>query len=631
MNHHIPHRRSLFSPNRLYIGLLILILPLIGLAAEDPGETAFKRLFDTPEDGWKRLNDHFLNGREKSLETVSGLYAFKFSKDPRFLVAKGTLETLSFFKDRNLSRATNYFDQANRTTPESLYQKAASLALPILHGDKELPASFNQLETLVDQNPQEPLLRLLFATLAYKISTEDMKQMTRDDNEVIQLSLYHYRVCLKAWNQNDGGAKINANIAALIESRGCVEEELKHRVLVEKYDPTPTSIGEVALGFAMTGKAKEGLEKLDQLFKDHPKNYYTHYYRIQYFKYLDQVTEAYAACQAGLAHHPNTSRLWEEAGRLEERLTKPSDAEKSYTKALEFDKDKGYPRRRLRYLYETRGAYDDAWKLEQEKPRNPKQKLSSDIYFRAIEQNREKEVEALLQKNPELLNKPDPEDANQTPLMKATQWGATRVALLLMERGADLKALDNYRCNLAHYACYHGRTFLLEKYLDQGVDPWVINKNNYYAPNIGVNHSHPECVQSLIKKLPVEKYPTEYTSVFIMCAGWNQFEQMKILNKNGITFDQADPETGETPLMRSARWGQCNIIHYLLKNNASASIIDKKSQNALHYLFENKKQTPNIEIYRRLIQAGANPEQPNKEGKTPTQLLNQSIAKKFFE
>jgi hypothetical protein len=66
-------------------------------------------------------------------------------------------------------------------------------------------------------------------------------------------------------------------------------------------------------------------------------------------------------------------------------------------------------------------------------------------------------------------------------------------------------------------------------------------------------------------------------------------------------------------------------------SGASLNALDKKAQNALHYVFENKELTPNIEVYRWLNGKGADSAQKSQEGKTPTDLLSQSIAKKFFE
>jgi ankyrin repeat protein len=82
--------------------------------------------------------------------------------------------------------------------------------------------------------------------------------------------------------------------------------------------------------------------------------------------------------------------------------------------------------------------------------------------------------------------------------------------------------------------------------------------------------------------------------------------------------------------MRAARWEQRESLFFLLSKGADANALDHESKNALHYLFDDPKKTPNIEFYQWLVKNGADVNHPNADGKTPSQLLNQSIAKKFL-
>jgi len=625
MNTSIPS----FTRIGVLLFLLVFTLSSFVIAEEKPTEkpSLFRHFLDTPEEGWKFVQDRLMVGDEESLYSLGTLYALKFSKDPRYLFLKGTLETIRG-KD---SSATRYFDKSARLNKDSPYTKAAAAALKILHHDKDCSSAYNQLEELVVQHPEEPLIRLLFASLSYKATHDsELELIGRDKNEMIQNSIYHYRQCLLYWNKGDGGYNIQNDLALLLESRGSLEEELLHRQNAYRYSPTIYNGEDMADLLEKLEKNEEALKIIHEMIQKWPANFRSHSSLGLYNQRTGKIKEAIEAYNAALAHNNQSSRIWQNLGLLEEKLGHADKAENAYQKALENDSDKKLSRRRLRALYESRGAYDQAWSLELEKPIESKQKLSTDSFFRAIEQNRLLEVTSFLEKDPTLLEKRDANDSNQTPLMKAVQWGATRTALFLIEKGADPNALDKDSCNVTHYACQFNRLLLLEKFLEKEVDPWLLNRWKRSAGFHAISYRRPEAIPLLLKKYPLAVSKNNYIPIFLAAAGWQEMDILRDLHEKGIAVDQPLPETGETALMRAARWERRESLFFLLSKGANANAIDRESKNALHYLFDDPKETPNIEFYQWLVKNGADVNHPNAKGKTPAQLLNQSIAKKFL-
>lgn len=615
--------------SRLKIFLFALFMSQILWPSAAPEKSSFWKCFlDQPEEGWKNVQEALETNDDDRLRSLSLLYAIKFSKDPRFPFLKGTFDLL---ESKSLSSATRYLDKASRLEKNSPYTQAASAALKILNEDEDLTAAYSQIESIIEKNPHEALIRLLFANLSYRAScNESMRPENRDNNEFIQNALYHYRQCLKDWKNAKGGYLISINLAALIESRGSFEEELFHRENAAQYHFTLHNTSDLAERQFAFGKEKEAFQTVEKMFQKFPKSCRPYLTQGLLFKEQGKWKEALDVFRKGLNLCDNEDDLWIEVGYVQEKLGNFPEAEKAYIKTLEHNSHSFLARRRLRFLYENRGAFDEAWVLEQEKPIDPNKTLSKDVFFRAIQHNQTETVEKILKNNPSLIEKRDPDAEDQTPLMKAVQFGATKTALFLIEKSADLHALDKDGSNLCHYAAYFSRTYLLQKFLDMGLDPWKKDERNRTAGMNCISQNNPESIELLLQKYPIKNHHNEYQKILLWAAGWGRLEQVKLLIQSGLSINAPDLETGEVPLMTAARWEKRSVLHYLFTQGADIRAIDKKSQNVLHYLFMDKETTPNIEFYRWLVKKGAHPQQKNFEGKTPESLLEQSIAKKFL-
>ena len=84
--------------------------------------------------------------------------------------------------------------------------------------------------------------------------------------------------------------------------------------------------------------------------------------------------------------------------------------------------------------------------------------------------NELRQVAALLDEDPELVNAAD--SADVTLLHAAARDGNLRLATLLINRGADMDAVDReHRASPLNWASYFGRPAIVELLLDAGADP----------------------------------------------------------------------------------------------------------------------------------------------------------------
>ena len=81
-----------------------------------------------------------------------------------------------------------------------------------------------------------------------------------------------------------------------------------------------------------------------------------------------------------------------------------------------------------------------------------------------------KMVMRLLDENPALINFSLPE-YEQQPLHEAAHWGCKKVVELLLDRGAEINALDHRRMTPLHHAAETAETKVVKTLLKRGANP----------------------------------------------------------------------------------------------------------------------------------------------------------------
>lgn len=85
-----------------------------------------------------------------------------------------------------------------------------------------------------------------------------------------------------------------------------------------------------------------------------------------------------------------------------------------------------------------------------------------------------KMVMRLLDENPALINFSLPE-YEQQPLHEAAHWGCNKVVELLLDRGAEINALDRRRMTPLHHAAETAETKVVKTLLKRGADPSLLD------------------------------------------------------------------------------------------------------------------------------------------------------------
>ena len=265
-----------------------------------------------------------------------------------------------------------------------------------------------------------------------------------------------------------------------------------------------------------------------------------------------------------------------------------------------------------------------------------------------------------------------PQDVNtrggryKTPLHAALENGHLSVAILLLERGANIGLRDSQGRTELHIVSYHGYADIISLLLDRGADPNPETNNRetplYLASKYGrldaarlllehsadLNHQnamgftplraalhegHIDIVRLLLDYGSDAKSPNRGKSPLhdVLQAGYysdtsvsalppytnpaflgNRLDIIMLLLEHGADANYPD-NNGETPLHFASQWGYIDIVRLLLDRGADASYPDNYGGTPLHIA----SQRGFIDIVRLLLHHGADANHPDSFGFTP--------------
>jgi ankyrin repeat protein len=219
------------------------------------------------------------------------------------------------------------------------------------------------------------------------------------------------------------------------------------------------------------------------------------------------------------------------------------------------------------------------------------------------------------------------DNAGWTPLFLAS----TKVMQLLVDKGANVNAVNRGKSTSLHYECSNGRAEGVKILLDNGADAnfisrketplFVACKNQTVAvvkvllehknganPNINTPlylacwQGNVEIIKLLIKWKADVNCITEYgdAPIHAMC---HDAVITEILLSNGADVNLIHAKNGKTALCYACEKGKTEVIKILLKNKANPQIADNNGKFPLCYAYENGA----TEIIELLLDNGAHP------------------------
>ncbi len=187
-------------------------------------------------------------------------------------------------------------------------------------------------------------------------------------------------------------------------------------------------------------------------------------------------------------------------------------------------------------------------------------------------------VKALLEKEPELINKKD--NKGWSPLHHTSFHGHNEVVEFLISSGAEIHALDNIGCTPLHRAALRGHVNITRLLIEAGAE---INKKSTFG----------------------------FTPLaFAVRSNQKKVTEYLITKGADVNLREGD---GDAPLHTAAVFGRKEIVELLLSNNADINIRRRYDITPLHFAAAGgHKET--IEI---LIERGTNINIKTRNGATP--------------
>ncbi len=205
-------------------------------------------------------------------------------------------------------------------------------------------------------------------------------------------------------------------------------------------------------------------------------------------------------------------------------------------------------------------------------------------------------------------------DVNRTSLMEAARRGYKDIVILLLDRGADVKAHSIDEIDALDDAADYGHTDIIALLIDRGADPNRPGLHGEMPLNEAARAGYLDAVKVLVQKgakADAPSGPGNMPPLADACCGAarpgrDQVGVIQFLLQHGAKVSAPDNQ-GATPLMQAARsYGRIDIMKALIAAGADIHSADGEGAKAFRKAF----QTPGpeaMQAVQTLLAVGANP------------------------
>ncbi|VUC24921.1 unnamed protein product [Clonostachys rosea] len=188
----------------------------------------------------------------------------------------------------------------------------------------------------------------------------------------------------------------------------------------------------------------------------------------------------------------------------------------------------------------------------------------------------------------------DTEDG-MTPLHHAVKGGYLEMTDLLLEKGANIEAVDSEQLRTPFYlAIEHGNPRVAERLLDP---------DEFTALSMAARHGYSQTLELLIELgADIELLDARGESPLITAANYGHLETAEILLKKGAHVNWEDYD-GWTPLAIAARRGYSELVRLLLERGADQSIKTKQGASCSFSVIHRAICVGHVDVVRQLSDA----------------------------
>ena len=151
----------------------------------------------------------------------------------------------------------------------------------------------------------------------------------------------------------------------------------------------------------------------------------------------------------------------------------------------------------------------------------------------------------------------------------------------LLERGADIDAVDEKGETPLHIAARIGRLSVVKKLLEYDPDLFVENHQGYTPLAIAIHHNHVKSILVLVSEQKGQKQRIKLPKLH-EAAAENTPQRVKRFLLEGVPVDSYD-SSGRTALQWAARVGSPEIVKVLIAEGADVMHVDNEGRVVMYF------------------------------------------------
>ncbi|CEI60517.1 hypothetical protein FVEN_g9994 [Fusarium venenatum] len=169
----------------------------------------------------------------------------------------------------------------------------------------------------------------------------------------------------------------------------------------------------------------------------------------------------------------------------------------------------------------------------------------------------------------------------QTPLLLAVIRGTSSAVKLLLERRADVKALDRFKSSALHHAVGTDKSSLLKLLLDSGAEMNLQNAQGHTPLHLAISENRPAIIKLLLERGCRVDIPdmSGRTPLHMTAASGNKSCAQELL-KRKVTIDTKDRD-GQTALVYAVEGLHVSLVKVLLGHKSDVNARNKQGFNIL--------------------------------------------------
>lgn len=211
-----------------------------------------------------------------------------------------------------------------------------------------------------------------------------------------------------------------------------------------------------------------------------------------------------------------------------------------------------------------------------------------------------------------------------TPLMEAVLSRSKEAALLLIQKGADLRPRNNIGHTALHYAVIRSQLEVAKALLEAGANPSQANSEGDTPLSLARASKQKALVQLLetVQKRAVKKFGP---SDLLAAARRGDATEIQSCLKASVPVDSIEPQDplGETALLAASAYGHEKVVDILIKAGAKLEARDTKGRTPLVVCEK-------VAVARLLVAAGAKIDARDLSGKSALDYADESSVLRSF-